>query len=107
VFNVAASATATATYVALVGALEAVFTSSGIRANLGGRIITTTWLAAAFSLFAVPLWLAGVCCCSGKLSENRKAIMIDEPALPTSEYQPLVNNLPATYRHGSKGSVTY
>ncbi|KAL5361423.1 actin cortical patch SUR7/pH-response regulator pali [Aspergillus floccosus] len=62
VFNIAASATATGIYVSLIGVLQSVFSSSGISATLGQRMLATSWLATAFSIIASVLWLLSCCC---------------------------------------------
>ncbi|KAL2005544.1 hypothetical protein VTN00DRAFT_2755 [Thermoascus crustaceus] len=104
--NLAASATATGVYATLVGVLESVFNLSGIKASLGQRMLATTWLAAAFSLLAVPFWLASVCCCSGKPRENRKTRLVDERPPPGTNYQRLSADL-SVYHGGSMGSARY
>lgn len=65
-FTLAASATATALYVILMGAISGGLKPFNIKATLGKDMFVITWFAVAFSLASGLFWLFSVCCCSGR-----------------------------------------
>lgn len=66
VFTVAASATSSALFGILVGALKTGLKPFDIHADMGSRMFAATWLASAFSVAGGLFWLFSVCCCSGR-----------------------------------------
>lgn len=51
-------------------------------------MLTTTWLAVAFSFAATVVWLASICCCSGRSGNDRskrtKYERVESPTLGQS-----------------------
>jgi hypothetical protein len=66
IFIFLAALTSTITFAVLAGAFDSVLKSYDIKAVVGKSMLTTTWLAVAFSWAAGIFWLMSVCCCSGR-----------------------------------------
>lgn len=45
-----------------------------IDASMGSRMLSTLWLAVAFSIASGFFWLISVCCCSGKSPHKKIAV---------------------------------
>ncbi|CAO2657366.1 Nn.00g034920.m01.CDS01 [Neocucurbitaria sp. VM-36] len=78
VFAIAAAATATAMYGALVGVFESVLKPYNIDASMGTKMLSVLWLGVAFSIASGFFWLISVCCCSGK-SPHKKVVVEKTP----------------------------
>lgn len=65
-FTIAASATATALYVIMMGAIAGGLKPFNIKAQLGKDMFVLTWFATLFALAGSMFWLFSVCCCSGR-----------------------------------------
>ncbi|WEW59664.1 WD repeat-containing protein 6 [Emydomyces testavorans] len=65
-FTILASITATALYGIITGAINGGLKPFNIKASLGNRMFTITWLATLFAFFGGIFWLFSVCCCSGR-----------------------------------------
>ncbi|KAF7564215.1 uncharacterized protein PtrM4_153640, partial [Pyrenophora tritici-repentis] len=66
-----AAATATAIYGTVTGVFKTVLEPYNIDASMGSRMLSTLWLAVAFSIASGFFWLISVCCCSGKAPIRR------------------------------------
>lgn len=69
--TVAGASTSTALYGTIVGALNTSLEPYNMNATVGRRMLSTTWLAAAFSIGAGLFWVISTCCCSGKSSDKK------------------------------------
>jgi len=78
IFALAAAASATAIYLALVGIFETALKPYKIKASVGSRMLSVVWLAVAFSIGSGLFWLFSVCCCSGK-SPHKKVVVEKTP----------------------------
>ncbi|KAL1957608.1 hypothetical protein VTO42DRAFT_5719 [Malbranchea cinnamomea] len=65
-FTIAATATATALYGVLAGAIRTGLKPFNIKATLGKDMFVITWFAVFFALAGGLFWLFSVCCCSGR-----------------------------------------
>jgi succinate dehydrogenase/fumarate reductase cytochrome b subunit len=71
VLLIAASATASAVYLVLKGALnETLKKDYGIDSSIGSHVFALTWIGTAFAVGAGFFWLLSVCCCSGRSPYN-------------------------------------
>ncbi|KAH0541509.1 hypothetical protein GP486_008710 [Trichoglossum hirsutum] len=66
-----ASITSTALYASIAASFNTALKSFGIHGSLGRPMMTTTWLAVAFSWAAGLFWLFSACCVSGKSNSKR------------------------------------
>lgn len=68
---VGASVTVTAVYAILRTALnETLDKDYGIKSTLGTRVLSVSWIGAAFAVGAGFFWFLSVCCCSGRSPYN-------------------------------------
>ncbi|KAF1939118.1 integral membrane protein-like protein [Clathrospora elynae] len=78
IFALAAAITATALYATITGIFESVLRPYNIDASMGKQMLSTLWLAVAFSIASGFFWLASVCCCSGR-SPHKKVVVEKTP----------------------------
>ncbi|KAI9807848.1 MAG: hypothetical protein M1825_005153 [Sarcosagium campestre] len=69
--TIAAAGTATGLYATLMGTINASLGKTGVKASLGRNMMTTTWLAVAFSIAAGLFWVISICCCSGRSGHKK------------------------------------
>ncbi|KAI9797077.1 MAG: hypothetical protein M1833_005682 [Piccolia ochrophora] len=75
-FIIGASGAATGLYVALMGTVNGALKEYGVKASLGQSMMTTTWLAVAFSVAAGLFWVISICCCSGR--NDKKKVKVEK-----------------------------
>lgn len=100
-----ASLMATLQSAVVIAAVKSSTRSYGVQGSFNTSYITTTWLAAAFSIGAGVFWMATICCCAADHSGNskRKSRGADdqEKLIPTVAYQRMSdpNNFNAGQQH--------
>ncbi|KAK5171735.1 uncharacterized protein LTR77_003371 [Saxophila tyrrhenica] len=73
VITLAAVATTTGVYLALLGALRGLLDPYDVKLQLGSKAFTVAWLGVAFSWAATLFWLFSICCCSGASNPHHKS----------------------------------
>lgn len=72
-FLLVGSIISTSMFFSLKAAFNKVLTDFHVKAEVGGPMMSITWLAFAFSFGASFFWLLSTCCCSGRTSRVMKS----------------------------------
>jgi len=114
IFAIAAAGTATAIYGTVTGVFKTVLEPYNIGASMGSQMLSTLWLAVAFSIGSGFFWLISVCCCSGKSPHKKIAVektpytyeRVASPAFGGQQGHQM-QEWPGTQKQGPAGPTAY